>query len=217
MKKIKCFIFDLDGTLVNTGPDLIISLNHVLSKNNLKALDKNEIGNLVGGGAGLMIKKAFDYYNKPIGKEKLRNLVNDFLVYYEKNCSVKSVPYKDIRKVLKFLKKKMITLAVCTNKKQYLANKVLSNLNLDNFFEIIIGSQDKFKLKPDTEMLSIILKKLEFKNDEVIMVGDSTNDIIPSNALGIKNIFVDFGYGKLNNHKANYKISSYEEIFNLFN
>jgi len=105
-KKFKCVLFDLDGTLIDSGPDLLDALNHTLSKNNLDQLDHEVIGNLVGGGAEAMIRKGYDHLGEKINTEKIPNLINSFLDFYSNNCSKKTQLYVNVYDVLKFLKKK---------------------------------------------------------------------------------------------------------------
>ena len=89
-KLIKCILIDLDGTLINSGPDLIDSLNHVLKKNKLEIIDENIIGSLVGGGARAMIQKAYNHLEKKLPEKKMESMVFDFLDFYYQNCDKKS-------------------------------------------------------------------------------------------------------------------------------
>ena len=119
-KNFKCVAFDLDGTLIDSGPDLLDSLNFVLQKNNLNTIDSRIIGNLVGGGAEAMIRRGYAYLNKKLDEKIIPELINQFLEYYESNCTKKTKLYPNILEILKSLKEKEIKICICTNKRQYL-------------------------------------------------------------------------------------------------
>lgn len=213
MKKIfKCILFDLDGTLIQSGPDLLDSLNFILEKNKIPQISSNTIGNLVGGGAANMIEKAYKFNNIKIKPKEIIDLVDQFISYYSKNCSNKTLPYKNVLPTLKTLKSKEILMCVCTNKKQYLAEKILKDLNLFKYFEIILGSNPSLKMKPDCEMLVSIINELGVDIKNTIMVGDSDNDIIPANKLGINSVFATYGYGEIGNLSPTAKIRDFSEI-----
>lgn len=215
MKKIKCILFDLDGTLVNTGPDLLNSLNFTLKINKVSTLKIDELGNLVGGGAAEMIKKAYILNKKKLDLSKLPKLVDQFLDYYKKNTAKNSSLYPNVLITLKYLKENNFKLGVCTNKKQELAEKVLKELGIFKYFSVILGSSNKHKLKPDTEMLHYCMRKLNTEKNEVLMIGDSVNDILPSNKLSISSIFVNYGYGKTGHSSPTFKIDDIQEIIKL--
>ena len=212
-KNFKCVAFDLDGTLIDSGPDLLDSLNFVLQNNHLNTIDSSIIGNLVGGGAEAMIRRGYAYLNKKLDEKIIPELINQFLEYYESNCTKKTKLYPNILEILKSLKEKEIKICICTNKRQYLAEKIIKELQIDNFFDVIVGSQKSIQLKPSTEMLEIFLKKLLLKPKDVIFIGDSTKDIIPANILGMTSVFVKYGYGKIKeSNKADFQISNAKEL-----
>ena len=216
-KNFKCVAFDLDGTLIDSGPDLLDSLNFVLQNNHLNTINSSIIGNLVGGGAEAMIRRGYAYLNKKLDEKIIPELINQFLEYYESNCTNKTKLYPNILEILKSLKEKQIKICICTNKRQYLAEKIIKELQIDNFFDFIVGSQKSIQLKPSTEMLEIFLKKLLLKPKDVIFIGDSTKDIIPANILGMTSVFVKYGYGKIKeSNKADFQISNAKELENFF-
>jgi phosphoglycolate phosphatase len=216
-KNFKCVAFDLDGTLIDSGPDLLDSLNFVLQKNNLNTINSNIIGNLVGGGAEAMIRRGYAYLNKKLDEKIIPGLINQFLEYYESNCTKKTKLYPNILDILKSLQEKEIKICICTNKRQYLAKKIIKELQINDFFDVIVGSQKSVQLKPSTEMLEIFLKKLLLKPKDVIFIGDSTNDIIPANILGMTSVYVKYGYGKIKeSDKADFQISNAKELENFF-
>ena len=143
---------------------------------------------------------------------KIDIIINDFLKFYYDNCTNKSSIYPGVIETIKNLKTKY-KICICTNKKQRLTERILQKLNIDNLFDIIVGSSSNLKLKPDSEMLSYIIKKLNIITKEAVMIGDSSNDIIPAKNLGIKTIFVTYGYGNLNPElKADYNVNKFSEV-----
>ena len=212
MTKIKSLIFDLDGTLINTAPDLMNALNFVLKENNLKEIEPKYIGNLVGFGALNMIKKGFGFYGKFPNECELRDHTKKFLYYYEKNSSKYSYLYPGVKKTLSILFRRKIILNVCTNKNQFLANKVLKELKIKHYFKIILGSSNFLKLKPDTEMISFLMKELRLHKKETIMVGDSINDIYPAKILNIRSFFVTYGFGENFELNTKTKITRFNQI-----
>ncbi len=215
-KNFKCVIFDLDGTLINSGPDLLNSLNFVLSQNNLERIDKNIIGNLVGGGAEAMIKKGYNHLNTYLDEKKIPSLVNLFIKHYSKNCTKETSLYDGVLDILKFLNEKTL-ICLCTNKKQFLAKKILEELEVASFFNYILGSDGKTPLKPQIEMPKKCLDKFKLPADQVVFVGDSENDILPAKQLGMFSVHVTYGYGKLqekiNAHLVIEKIKELRKIF----
>ena len=196
-KKIDSIIFDLDGTIIDSGPDLLDSLNFVLKKKKLPSISNKVIGNLVGGGASAMIKKGYEYIGKKIDDREVKELVEVFLEYYFKNCSKKTTIFSGIKDFIIYMKNKNLKIGLCTNKKQYLTEKILEDLKIHKYFDAIVGSSIDIKLKPDTEMLELCLNKLNSIPQNSVMVGDSENDVIPANKLNMTSIFVTYGYGNL--------------------
>ena len=213
-KTIKCILIDLDGTIINSGPDLIDSLNFVLRNQNIKPVDTKIIGSLVGGGAKAMIIKAYQNLKlKP--PLHINSLVKEFLEFYLKNCSNRSYLYPNVFNTLKKLKSKF-RVALCTNKKQFITEKILTDFKIEGFFDCVLGSDSKIKLKPDTDMLEYCLNECHVKPEQAIMVGDSSNDIIPAKALRMKSIYVTYGYGKIEKStKPDYIIDSFNEVLSI--
>tara|TARA_B100000900_G_C20569998_1_gene712831 strand:+ start:447 stop:1106 length:660 start_codon:yes stop_codon:yes gene_type:complete len=214
---IKCILIDLDGTLIDSGPDLIDSLNFVLKKQKLKTINKNIVGGLVGGGAQSMIERAYKFLDHEIPNKKMNHLIEDFLEFYYKNCDKKSQLYPYVLETLKNLKPK-VKLALCTNKKQFLTEKIVKSFKIKKYFDYILGSSTTLKLKPDVEMLEYCMKKCAVVPENCLMIGDSDNDIIPANKLSMTSIFVNYGYGQLNKSiKPDFVINSFDGILKIIN
>ncbi len=215
-KNFKCIIFDLDGTLIDSGPDLLNSLNHVLKIEGLEKVSKNVLGNLVGGGAEVMIRKGFQHLGFNFDESKMNGYVSDFLEFYMKNCINETKLYDDVESTLKYFCDKKIKICICTNKKQYLTDKIISGFNIGKYFELVLGSSEKMRLKPDQEMLKYCIDYTKYNPEQCIMIGDSDNDIVPANELGILSVYVNYGYGTLSkNVKPNYEVKSVKEIIQV--
>ncbi len=214
-KTIKCILLDLDGTVINSGPDLIDSLNFALQEQKFSTVKDNIVGSLVGGGAKSMLEKALKYLEKEVSEDQLKFMIDNFLEFYFRNCSKKSKLYKNVISSLKKLKPKF-KIGLCTNKRQHLTEKILEDFKIEKYFDFVLGSGPSLKLKPEIEMLDFSLKKLECKPENSIMVGDSYNDIIPAKKLGMKSIFVTYGYGEMDDSiNADFVINTFSEIIKI--
>ena len=215
-KNLKCVIFDLDGTLIDSGPDLLNTLNYVLTENNLKEIDRSVLGNLVGGGAEAMIRRGYKHLNTHLDEKEIPSLIDLFINHYYKNCTNQTKLYNGVLNILSFLKDKTI-ICLCTNKRQFLAEKILKELGIKKFFNYILGSDGKTPLKPEIEMPKKCLEKFRISADEVVFVGDSENDILPANKLGMFSVHVTYGYGKIRQKiKADLVIKEIEELRKIF-
>lgn len=185
-------IFDLDGTLADTAPDLLASLNHAVQDHNFQTFTLNEIGHLVGQGSIAMIRRAFELHETPLSDELLSDLHKSFLIHYEHNIAVHSKLYPGVLKLLDQLQSDGHTLCVCTNKYEGMARKLLNKLNIiDRFASITGGDSFEFR-KPDARHLGETLKLA--KKERGIMVGDTITDANAAKNAAMPLILVDFGY-----------------------
>ena len=141
-KNLKCILIDLDGTIINSGPDLIDSLNHALKNQNFHNIEEQVVGSLVGGGAKAMIEKALEHMKKTASEDQIELMVSNFLEFYFKNCSKKSRLYSNVILTLKFLKQNF-RIGLCTNKKQNLTEKIVEDFKIKKYFDFILGSPFK--------------------------------------------------------------------------
>lgn len=218
-KNFKCVIFDLDGTLIDSGPDLASSLNYVLRKQGFEDVKPSILGGLVGGGAEMMIRKGFDHIQAKIDEKKVQTYIYQFLEFYYNNCTNQTKLYEGVEKTLEYLKKRNIKVCLCTNKKQYLTDKIIKEFKLENYFDFILGSSEKFEMKPSVQMLEFCSQKLQINSSEqCVMIGDSDNDIIPANKLNMTSIYVRYGYGELSKDLfASYEVNEIKEIIGICN
>jgi phosphoglycolate phosphatase len=187
-------VFDLDGTLIDTAPDLCAATDHVLDSIGQKPVPHAAITRRVGYGAKAMLETALEINRYSASSEEVDELLGRFLAFYEKNIAVRSRPYPDAPAVLERLRQSGMRLAVCTNKREALSRKLLRELSLDRMFSAIVGRDTLPVCKPDPGHLigTVILADGNLNN--VVMVGDSEVDVQTAKAAGIPVIGVTFGY-----------------------
>ncbi|HWU63477.1 MAG TPA: HAD family hydrolase [Ensifer sp.] len=187
-------VFDLDGTLVDTAPDLMAGLNHVLAIEGIEPVHYDDMTFLVGQGARAMIERGFALRGRPLAAERLAELLDLFIRHYLEGMPGESLPYAGVVRSLETLKSEGFRLAVCTNKLESLALPLLKGLKLDFYFDAIAGGDTFPVRKPDA---GHILKTIESAGGDAaasVMVGDSVNDILAARNAGLPSIAVPFGY-----------------------
>jgi phosphoglycolate phosphatase len=189
-------IFDLDGTLVDTAPDLVGTLNVIFAQEGFAPLAYEEARNFVGGGARLMISRGFNAQGRVLSPSKLEQLFKDFVAHYSEHLTDRSLPFPGVADALDLLSARGCSLAVCTNKLEALSVRLLDRLELSDRFVAICG-QDTFGMqKPDPEILRRTIGVAGGKPQSTVMIGDSATDIRTARAAGVPVIAVDFGYSE---------------------
>lgn len=187
-------IFDLDGTLVDTAPDLVETLNVIFAREGLAPLPYETARNLVGGGAKAMIARGVEAEGRAFSPEKLDQMFVDFIAHYTEHLADKSRPFPGLTDALDALTARGFQFAVCTNKLERLSVLLLDQLKLADRFAAICG-QDTFGVqKPDPEILRRTVVAAGGTMQRAVMIGDSITDIRTARAAGIPIIAVDFGY-----------------------
>jgi phosphoglycolate phosphatase len=192
--QVPTIIFDLDGTLVDTAPDLVETLNVVLGREGLPAIPYEEARLLVGGGARRMIERGIASGGQTRPAAEIDRLFNDFIAYYADHVADRSRAFPGVAEALDTLAARGCRFAVCSNKLEWLSVRLLNALGLADRFVAICG-QDTFAVqKPHPDALHGTLRKAGGTLDRAVMVGDSHTDIATAQAAGIPVIAVDFGY-----------------------
>jgi len=186
--------FDLDGTLVDTAPDLLRALDFALEKEGLNPPDDHEARNFIGGGARAMIERALAHSRVQFGKEKVDAMLRQFLLHYEEHIADHSRPFPGLQHALARLADEGAILAVCTNKMERYAVKLLDALKLSDRFAFIAGSDTFAFKKPDPRHLVGTIERAGGNAECAILVGDSETDVITAKAAEIPVIAVSFGY-----------------------
>jgi len=187
-------VFDLDGTLIDTAPDLIDTLNLVLTRESLPRVPFEMARPLIGGGARGLIERALATEGRVCSKAEVDRLYTAFVAHYADHIADRSRPFPHLESVLDGLAEAGHRLAVCTNKLEWLSVRLLETLKLAQRFAAICG-QDTFGMqKPDPEILRRTILRAGGEPRQAIMVGDSGTDVRTARAANVPVIAVDFGY-----------------------
>ena len=199
----KLFIFDLDGTLVDTAPDLMRAHNHVMNKFGYPTKSTEEIRNLVGQGAGAMLGRSiWGQAKKEFGKvqdEKIKKeMVKEFVEYYGNNIVNESKLIDGVKDFLIWSKEKKISMGVCTNKQEHLAIDLLKKIGIYDFFEYVAGHNTFDYCKPDPRHLTSVIEIVNGNLKKSLMIGDSETDANAAKSAGIPVILLEDGYTEKN-------------------
>jgi phosphoglycolate phosphatase len=190
----RAVIFDLDGTLIDSAPDLLEALNHVLAQQGRRRADLHEVHMMMGHGAVHLLDKGLAATGGVPPEGVHEALVESFLEYYEAHIAVHTRPFPGVVETLAILRDTGYKMAVCTNKMQHFADKVLDALELGAFFETVVGGGATGFYKPDPKHLGAVLEKMVLQPHESVMVGDSINDVAAAQALNMPVAVVTYGY-----------------------
>ncbi|WP_341990271.1 phosphoglycolate phosphatase [Azorhizobium sp. AG788] len=186
--------FDLDGTLVDTAPDLLNTLDHVLSAHGIAPVDREEARPMIGGGARLLIVRALNRSGVVVSPDELDTLNRQFLDHYAAHIADASRPFPGLDAALDRLQARGAVLAVCTNKLEYLARLLLDGLEMTSRFAAITGADTYGIAKPNPLPLLSTITACGGNAGRAVMVGDSGTDIATAQAAGIPSVAVSFGY-----------------------
>jgi phosphoglycolate phosphatase len=211
---MQTIVFDLDGTLVDTAPDLISTLNFVLAGEGLAPVGYDDARRMIGGGARRMIERALIAEGRNVPSSELDRMFRAFLDHYGAHIADRSRPFPHLVPILKRFAAQGSRLAVCTNKLEWLAVRLLDALKLSDYFAAICG-QDTFGVqKPDPQILRLTIGRAGGEPHRALMVGDSATDIRTARAANVPVIAVDFGYSEVPAASLNADglISSFAEL-----
>lgn len=207
-------VFDLDGTLIDTAPDLLDSLNHSLAAGGVPLADEASFRRFVGHGGRVMIERAYAANRRALPTDEHDRLFSLFLYHYGANMPGRSAPYPGVLAALDRFEAAGYLLAVCTNKTEALSRTLLAALGIDHRFAAICGQDTFHHRKPDPRHLTETIALAGGDPGRAIMVGDSQTDIDTAKAAGIPVVAVDFGY--TDRHVREFEpsaiISSYDEL-----
>jgi phosphoglycolate phosphatase len=187
-------VFDLDGTLVDTAPDLIGSLNVLFAREGLKAIPLAEGHKLVGGGVKRLIERGLALEGQTFTPAHVDALYKDYVAYYAEHIADASRPFPGVEAALDALAARGSRFAVCTNKLAWLSVRLLETLGLASGFVTICGPDTFGMQKPDPEILRRTVQAAGGTLADAVMVGDSATDIRTAQAAGVPIVAVDFGY-----------------------
>jgi len=194
MSPPRIVVFDLDGTLVDTAPDLIAALNYVLDREGIAQLPLKAARNMIGAGARKLIERGLEVEGVTRSSGEIDRLMKDFIAYYADHIADASVPFEGLETALDELEAKGFRFAVCTNKLEWLSKLLLDRLDLSRRFAAICGADTFGVAKPDPVILQQTLARAGGGLAGAIMVGDAGPDVGVARRAGIPVIGVEFGY-----------------------
>lgn len=191
-------IFDFDGTLIDSAPDLTDSINYMLEKLGKKTFPLNIVRTWVGNGASTLVKRALSgsvtVNENCFDKRLFEKALEYFFEYYSQNLAKNTLLYENVEQTLLSLFNKGYTLAVATNKPFEYIKPILDRFDLTKYFEMYVGANSVEKKKPDPMMLFKVCEDLKISVENSIMVGDSKNDVIAAKNANMDSIAVTYGY-----------------------
>lgn len=193
--QIKAVAFDLDGTLIDSVPDLAAATNATLLELELPLSSELQVRSWVGNGAEMLMRRALNFaLSTEVSDAKLAACMPRFMHFYQQNLQQHSRLYDNVEQVLKQLHSAGYQLAIVTNKPFEFTVPLLKAFNLDGYFSIVLGGDSLTKMKPDPLPLTHIMQQWQLEPEQLLMVGDSKNDILAAKAAAIGSIGLTYGY-----------------------
>lgn len=222
LEKKKLIIFDLDGTLIDSVPDLAASVNFMLSKLRRSTHATDEIREWVGNGAQTLVKRALigkkDFQEEQVNKNLYEQALPIFLESYEENLCEHTYLFEGVKETLEDLKEQGYKMAIVTNKPYKFISPILKALEIAECFDLLLGADSLKTKKPSAEPLLHAMNHFKCNEKECVMVGDSKNDIIAANNANMQSIAVSYGYNygeDISIHKPSVVIGHFSEILKL--
>jgi phosphoglycolate phosphatase len=194
MSSVRTVVFDLDGTLVDTAPDLITALNFVLDREGMPPIPLASARNMIGAGARRMIERGLEAEGRVASPADISRLTSDFIDHYAAHIADASRPFDGLEAALDDLAARGYQFAVCTNKLEWLSKKLLDELGLSRRFAAICGADTFGASKPDPVILQQTVARAGGQLASTVMVGDAGPDIGVARRANIPVIGVEFGY-----------------------
>jgi len=213
----RAVVFDLDGTLVDTAPDLTRATNYVLATRGRASVSAADVRGMVGLGARSLIRRGFAATGEAVAEEDIEELFSVFLTYYAKNVAIDSKLFPGSMQVLDMCRNTGLRLGICTNKPEALSRALIESLGLSAYFHAIVGMDTISIAKPDPRIYDETLRQLDVNGGRTVMIGDSETDVLMARAAGVPVIGVTFGYTlkPVAECGPDYLAHSYEELWPL--
>jgi len=194
MTSVRTVVFDLDGTLVDTAPDLIKALNFVLDREGLPPVPLHSARNMIGAGARRLIERGLEVEGRVATPADITRLIGDFIDYYAAHIADGSRPFEGLEDALDDLARRGYQFAVCTNKLEWLSKRLLDQLGLSARFAAICGADTFGVSKPDPVILQQTVARAGGALASTVMVGDAGPDVGVARRAGVPVVCVEFGY-----------------------
>ena len=211
----KVIIFDLDGTLIDSSPDLALAINHMLNSIGKDTFSLDEIHHWVGNGAQTLVKRALSgsvEISVNIEQKEFEHALNIFLKFYAQNLAIETETYPHVLSTLAKLKAQGYKLVIVTNKPFDFVEPILKELKLKKYFEFHLGGDSLNEKKPNPAPLLYVADKLNVSVEQCIMIGDSKNDILAAQACNMQSIGLTYGYN-YGEHISTYNPDVYTSDF----
>ncbi len=218
----KAILFDLDGTLIDSVPDLAVALNQMLEEIGRTPFSEDEIRYWVGNGAQTLVKRGLSGsvdVDDNIDEALFQEALDRFLKAYKEHLCEDTRTYDKVLETLEALAKRGYRMAIVTNKPHGFVPPLLEGLGMKAYFELIIGGDSLSKKKPDPMPLEHACKSLGLGVDECVMIGDSKNDLLAAKAAKMHSIGVSYGYNygeEISVYEPDYVVNDFGEILNYF-
>jgi phosphoglycolate phosphatase len=194
----KAILFDLDGTLIHSAPDLRDALNRLLIVEGRRELDLAAVRMMIGDGVRMLVERGFEATGGTPDEATLDRLTEDFIADYEPNSAVKTVPFPGAVRAVKALHEAGHSMAICTNKPAAAAHLILKKFGFAPYFPVMIGGDTLNGIrKPDPRFLKVALDRLGAAAAGAVMVGDNVNDLAAARGAGLKVVLTTFGYTRI--------------------
>lgn len=191
----KAYLFDLDGTLIDTAPDIDAALNHCLSTHSYPTVDIALTRHWVGHGVRALVRESLIHHNREApAEDHLEEMVETFLGYYAEHLTDLSHPYPSVVTTLDALRDRGAKLAVVTNKMTKLSVPLIEGLDMSHYFESIVCGDSAAQPKPEPDPVYLCLEHLETDATDALFVGDSETDVLAARAAGMNVVCVRDGY-----------------------
>jgi phosphoglycolate phosphatase len=193
-RRFDAIVFDLDGTLVETAPDLAGALNHTLGAAGLPAVSVETVRHMIGDGARMLLKRGVAEAGRELDEAELERWFEALLEHYWHHVADQSLPFPGVTRQLARFRDAGLKLAVCTNKPIRLTEKLLELLDLAQHFDAVLGGDSLAVRKPDPEHILGTLRAIGSRPERAVMIGDSANDVAAARNAGLPVVVVSFGY-----------------------
>lgn len=195
-KRPAAIVWDLDGTLIDSAPDIAGALNTLLQEHERLPLEVASVRRMIGNGVPKLIERGFEASGRELQEDEPRELVPRFMAIYSKRATQLTRPYAGARIALQVFQDAGVSQAICTNKPEAISRKILQDLNLDKYFKIVVGGDTFERCKPHPLPLQSCLDALGSSIDGTVMIGDSVVDVATARAVGINIGIVTHGYSR---------------------
>ncbi len=191
----KAIVFDLDGTLIDSAPDIAHALNLATNKRGIEPFSLDEVTEMIGGGVPQLVGRALRA--RGLREDGLMPLVEDFIALYRENLTTNTKIYDGARELLERLRGEGRRLGICTNKNHGLTVEILDQLDLAKYFSSALGEREGYPRKPDPAPLLEVVAELGASAGDALMTGDSEADVACARAAKMPSVVVDFGYSRI--------------------